>query len=786
MFLVSLSIESSLKFMKNCCALLIFFHLSGSSLSWGESAAPKPRVIAEEEASTAAPRPRIVPEDEPTPVTADDDAAPKARIVPMEPDLIPDPLPIPPEPTPPPHPKPAEEKKPEPEPKEDPVRKGKAVPMVELTLPPVTPLLKEQKSAIPVSDRNDKNARTLFLTIPAPRGQIVDRYGAALARNKMAYFLGLQFMLKNNSPNYEVLKYAHERISYIQKHTPDGWDIADDKILEHYKNRRWLPLLANRPVPDEAQGNATKELPAGVVIVPCYYRSYPNGRCASHVLGQMGKIGGMPTTPIQNGDAIWPACEGRAGLEQRFEAALAGTPGKMNLVFSATGEKLSEEIVDHPKPGNTLVTSIDLEMQKITERVLRAKTKRGAMVIMEVATGDVLAIASNPDYDPNLFAYSPRGVDYTRLTEDPEIPMFSRATNGQYPPASTFKVMTALAALESGKISGDTEYECSPALTVGDRTFHNWNRGHNEGSMNVIAAIKRSCNTWFYKAALETGASPVTSMATRFGLGEKAGLCIAEKAGRVPTPEWWRQEHKSNMTSGDLMNICIGQGDNLVTPLQDCAMMAGIARGHSVPRARLAQQIQSLDGSIIDFFPAEKKCELDLHPESLRLVRAGMKAVVNSSDGTGTRAENGYVKVAGKTGTAQWYVDKRTKDMVFMTWFAGFMPADNPEYAFAAIYEGNPGDSISGGKQVAPIIGEVFTAVYKRKKENGDSMEGPEMMDDSGNKVRKARVAEDDDNKSQKSRRSPVVADPEPPPPEVEPAKQGGLRGLFRKVFGKP
>ncbi len=795
--------------MKRIIPLLCFICLTpGTSLPGQTEVAPRPKIISETE---VAPRPKIVPEDPPDPAPAKPPAQPappttepeppKAKILPdsskpmpVAPELLPDPIPVPRDtpmpapvkPTSPPETKPKQEeaekpKAPEPE---EAARKVKGVPSVNLNLPPVTPPIKEQKSAIPISDRNDKNARTLFLTIPAPRGQIVDRNGAPLAQNKMAYFLGLQFNLKNNTPTYDVLRYARERIPYIQKHTPDGWEITDETILEHYKNRRWMPLLAKRPVPAEAQENASKELPAGIVIVPCYYRLYPNGRTACHMLGEMGRVGGMTTNPIQNGDPIWPGCEGRGGLEQRFDEVLRGTPGKINLVFSATGEKLSEEITEHPKPGQTVVTSLDLGFQKIAERVLRARTQRGAIVIMEVATGDVIAMASNPDYDPNVFAYGVRDADYKKLLANPDKPLLARANNGTYPPASTFKVMTALAALESGKVDGGTYYECSPSLQVGDKLFHNWNRKSGEGSMNVVSAIKRSCNTWFYQAALATGAAQVTSMATRFGLGEKTGLCIPEYAGRVPTPEWWRTKYKGTMSSGDLMNICIGQGDNLVTPIQDCAMMAAIARGHSVPRARLVQQIQALDGSIIEFFPPEKKAELDIQAANLRLVRSGMKAVVNESDGTGKGARNDYVSVAGKTGTAQWYLIKGT--WVHMAWFAGYLPADNPEYAFAAVYEGDPGeDQISGGKKVAPIVGDVFNAIYRSKKEHGDSMDGPEDVDKDGNKIRKARVAENDDDQPKKPKKAEAAAPEAAAQEPVAPAREGGLRWLWKKMRGK-
>ena len=769
--------------------------------------APVPRIIPEDGSpgSVPAPKPKIIPEDEPAnppvPAVPSEEPvspAPRPKVIPEDPapvpaapELMPDPIPEVSVPekikTPEPAKQPAEEKKPKKEVSEDePVRKVKAV--TGETKKPEPQVVKEAKPGIPISAKNDKNARTLLLSIPAPRGQIVDRNGLPLAQNKMAHFLGLQFGLQAEQPDAEVLRMAKPLVAYIQKHSPDGWDVKDETILEHYKNRRWLPLLATRPIPAEALNDAKDIVPQGVVVVPCYLRTYPHGRIAAHILGEMGRAGGMTTNAIQNGDFIWPTTEGKGGLEQRFNEELSGVPGKVNIVFSATGEKVSEEIVERPKPGQTVVTSIDLEMQIICERVLREKTRRGAFVVMDVTTGDVLAMASNPSYDPNLFAFGVRDADYKKLLADPDKPLFCRAKNGTYPPASTFKVLTALAALETGKVDAGTYYECTSSLYVGDRYFHNWNRKSSEGSMNVIDAIKRSCNTWFYQASLATGPSPVTSMATRFGLGEQSGLCLPDSKGFVPTPEWWKKRYRSNITSGDLMNICIGQGATLVTPLQDCAMMAGIARGHSVPRARLVQQIQNLDGGIINFFPPEKKTELEIQPESLRLVRAGMKAVVEESDGTGKGAGNDYVKVSGKTGTAQWGGIKNG-EQTYMAWFAGYMPSNNPQYAFAAIYEGDPGeDQISGGRKVAPIIGEAFSEIYKRKKQRGDSLLGPlppDEKDANGETVRKARIAEEGASDERPKKAKPIEAPPEQPAVDPAPPREGGLRALWRRIRGK-
>ncbi len=758
---------------------LTWLMLLGASCLLGQTEAPPvPRIIPEDPAAATdpAPRPKIIPED-PEPVPEAPPEIPETP--PIKPRIIPeDPQPAEQAPLP---DLPKKETSKTPPPADEPAIKVKAVMedgKKNLPLPPPT----EPKAGIPISEKNDKNARTLFLSIPAPRGLIVDRNGVPLAQNRMAHFLGIQFPLGAELSQSQVLNYSKPLVSYIQKHTPDGWNVKDETLLEHYKNRRWLPLLAAKPIPAEATASAGKSVPPGVSITPCYLRHYPNGHIASHLLGFVGKTGGMSTQPIQNGDSLWPEVEGREGLEKKFNATLTGTPGKMNIVFSATGEKVAEEIVEYPKPGMTVVTSLDLEMQKTSERTLRDFTRRGAFVVMEVTSGDVLAMASNPDFDPNAFAFGIAETDFAKLINNKDKPLFCRPLNGVYPPASTFKIISALAGLESGKIDGNTNYECTSSLYVGDRYFHNANRSSGEGSMNVITAIKRSCNTWFYQAALATGVGPISSMATRFGLGEPSGICLPDSHGRVVSPEWWKKNRKGNITSGDLCNICIGQGDNEVTPLQDCAMMCGVARGNSVPRARLVRQVQNLEGTIVEFFPPENKSDLALQPENLRLVRAGMKAVVEESNGTGQGAGNSYVKVAGKTGTAQWIGGRH------MAWFAGFMPAGNPEFAFAAAYEGDEGeDGISGGRKVAPMIGKAFEEIYKGKKGRGESLDGPQDKSFAKDEtVKRARIAEEDSGASPTAKRSADQGGPnKEEPPSLPPVRETGLRGLWNRIRGR-
>ena len=410
---------------------------------------------------------------------------------------------------------------------------------------------------------------------------------------------------------------------------------------------------------------------------------------------------------------------GRDGLELGFDERLKGKAGQMDMVFNPAGNKLNEEITRHPVPGDTLVTTLDLDFQRICEQILDQDVKRGAFVVIDAQSGDVLALASWPAFDLNLWVPSILKKDYDALNRDKDKPLRGRAFMDVYPPASTFKVITCLAGLESGKLTENTTYDCSSSIRVGNTYMHNWNK-HGEGSLDMVDAIKRSCNTWFYRAGMATGSKNLVSMANRFGYGEKTGLPIrGEAAGRMANDEWMIANYGRRILAGDVANMSIGQGAISATPLQVARAMAGIANGEFVPQLRLVIQSQDINNKVVEFFPSSRRNDLNLNPDYIKTVHKGMRAVVSEGDGTGRAAANDYVSTAGKTGTAQWGPDRN------MAWFAGFLPAKEPQYAFAAIYEGDVGeDGISGGRKVAPLVADVFNRIYQLKKEREEPMSG--------------------------------------------------------------
>lgn len=659
----------------------------------------------------------------------------------------------------------------------------KAEPVVDVTdKPAIAPPKPPEKKDLVASWRTQSEARTLTLSIPAPRGQIVDRNGVPLAQNRVVQYLALNFPYLESPSSGQILEFARGRMALANRLLGKKWDLPDDKLLQHYEHRRWLPLVfsiedgLSVELTAEEQEKIKPLLGSGLFLQPAYLRHYPKDATACHVVGYTGKTRPLPTGPIVDGDPLFEEMEGREGLEVAFDKDLKGRPGMINILFSPDGKRLSEEVLRRPIPGNNLVMSLDYNYQKYAENALFKNARNGgAMVIMDVHSGDVLAMASNPGFNLNEFIPGIRKDRFKMLSDDPKLPLFPRTFRGEYPPASTFKIMVALAGLDSGVITPRTAFDCDSAMQIGNVIFHNWHK-EGEGPMNVITAIKRSCNTWFYKAGLETGGDAIAAMAQRMGFGEKTGLPLkAEGDGFVQTTAWTLQRLGHKFLPGDVANIAIGQGRVLATPIQVCQAMAALADGMNLPQARLVKQVQDLNDRVIQAFPIRQR-RIDLKPDVREVVVKGMIAVVSGDGGTGGRAAIKHAQIAGKTGTAQWKnFDDDEKDRK-LAWFTGFLPANNPVYAFAVLYEGAPGEKVSGGAIAAPIVQEVFTKIY----ENAPP-EDPLLL--AARDAPKAEVVDEGDMDAVEDAPRAEEVEPMPPPPAQEQPR--GVRGLLRRLFGR-
>lgn len=667
---------------------------------------------------------------------------------------------------------------------------------VDATDPPVT--AKEVRSAQPAPEKpagqvgssvlTRTEARTFTFSIPAPRGQILDRNGYPLAQNKVAYYAAIGFpFLGANVSDAEVLRYAGERMVHVNNILGTDWDLAGKVVIDHYRNRRWVPLVFSSVLAGTEVEELTRQKMEGLTLQPVYMRHYPQNKTLSHVIGYVGKRPPRTTGPIVNDEDLWGQAIGVDGLEQAFDSELKGTPGRVNVLFEADGAKVKEEVISRPRPGFNVVTSIDLEMQRICEELLAEKVKRGAMVVMDVRNGDIMALASFPQFDPNDFIPAISQEKYAALVNDPAKPLYPRAFRGTYPAASTFKVVSALGFLESGYIGANDLFPCPNAWKVGNVVMRNWNKD-GEGSMNVVGAITRSCNTWFYEVSTRAGADSMSYMATRLGLGEKSGIPLREADGFIPNNRYWADKYGYLMSDGEEAVMSIGQGKVEVTPLQVARMMAGIGNGVQVVKPRLVLQVQDINHELERTFPVEAGNRLNVDPHSLRAVQRGLYDVVNAGNGTGKQAFH-KITVSGKTGTGQWNIALKQN----ISWFAGYFPAKNPIYSFAVIYEGDPGEVVSGGKTSAPVVG-AFLERYLTEENYNKVRERAEALAAAEGEVTEEPSYRDFQPTTSIFREGeaqpPGGLYPEGMAPPVQeqtaapqPQPQNGGGGLFQKIF---
>jgi penicillin-binding protein 2 len=600
-----------------------------------------------------------------------------------------------------------------------------------------TPPQAEEETIVPTFE-TQKLARTYIFDVPAPRGQITDRNGEPLAQNRLSYNLAINFPTPLDFSDAQTLSFAREKIDRTARLIGRKLKISDEAILRHYHNRGIMPMEIAQNLSQLEYEQIKNDPPTGVIVRPIYVRVYPNGKVAGQIIGYTGKTGRNPDGIVDNHETLWPETEGREGLEQTFNEMLTGKHGEYKLTFDKDGRKTSEKLITPPEPGYNVVTTLDLRLQQLAEKALEAKAKRGAIVIIDPNNGDILALASWPTYDPNLFVPSISAEQLKALQDDKDIPLLPRAYRSSYPPGSTFKVAVGIAALESRAVQPDDRYQCVPAIQIGNVTFHNWKKG-DRGALNFVQALTESCDTWFYQVGIRTGAQPIIDWALALGFGAKCGIPLrGEAEGRVPNDEYMKATHGRKLLNGDIANMSIGQGDIQVTPLQMAQAIGIIANGGTVYQTRLVQQVQTFDNQIVTAYQVRAKRTLNLSPEMLDELRTGMIEVVNGPGGTAHRASLDNVDVAGKTGTAQWGPKHKERTAA---WFAGFVPADQPRYAFAVLYEGDVGSKVHGGSSAAPMIADVLKEVYKGQMIAGRSQRRAREQPE----IRRAEPVEEED-----------------------------------------
>ncbi len=400
-----------------------------------------------------------------------------------------------------------------------------------------------------------RQARTWVFSVPAPRGQICDRHGEPLANSRVGHHLGLSFAplrvseaqiapfiragAKNNSDlssysDSQIFRYVEEEAAALSQVLGRKISFSPEAAAKHYRNRPLLPWVLLQNLSEEETRKVREAAHDAWELLPFYARQYPNGPSAGHVLGSIGLTGRFLDSPVENNDPMWPDSEGRDGLEKTFDTVLRGESGQINLTFNTAGKKASQQVTLNPIPGKNVITTLDLGLQLLCEKTLATKAKRGAIVLMDPNNGDILALASWPPVDPNLYVPFISNADFKKLNDDPNTPLVARSFRSSYPPGSTFKCFVGLAGLSSGKISPSELFDCPTALEVGNRVFKNWKK-EGTGPLNFAQALEQSCNTWFYQAGLKMGGQVIVDYATQLGLGEKTGVPLPdEREGRIP------------------------------------------------------------------------------------------------------------------------------------------------------------------------------------------------------------------------------------------------------------
>ncbi|MDR7550244.1 MAG: penicillin-binding protein 2 [Armatimonadota bacterium] len=523
------------------------------------------------------------------------------------------------------------------------------------------------------------------LKVPAPRGTIYDRRGQPLVSNRAAFTVSvLPMEVKDPLRLAEMLSpvLGLARADIIAR-------------IEAGRRRPFEPVLLRRDVSQTVVATLEEhrlDLP-GVLVQAEPVRAYLYGSLAAHALGYLGEIteGELRSRPgYRMRDLI-----GKTGVERVYDDVLRGEPGRLQVEVDAAGRPIRVLGRLPARPGRSLVLNLDATLQAVAEAGLRDRS--GAVVAMDPRSGEVLVLASAPSYDPNLFSGGISPANWKRLIGDRRLPLLNRAAEGTYEPGSVFKIVTGLSALSEGVARRDSTFACTGALRLGRWVFRDLAA---YGTVNFIRGVQVSCNVMFWLLGRAVGEARLARYASAVGLGRPTGIDLpAEASGFIPTGEWKQRATREPWYPGDTLNMSIGQGYVLVTPLQVARMVSAVATGDRLVRPRLVRRVLGPDGVEQQAFdPRDEPIPLAIPPEALRALREGLLAVVEG--GTGRAAAVPGLSVAGKTGSAE------NPRGIPHAWFAGYAPADRPSLVVVVFVE----HGRRGGDAAAPIARAIFEA----------------------------------------------------------------------------
>jgi penicillin-binding protein 2 len=547
-----------------------------------------------------------------------------------------------------------------------------------------------------------ENNRTRLVQLEPARGLIYDRHGVLLANNVPSFSL------------YVTLEDVKDREVVIQK-------LTDLLGLDPAVIRKKLAGKGSKQLPKKIKDRMTLrdatiieshrlDLP-GVMVEVESQRNYPGGVTAAHLLGYVGEISADQLDKAEFAELHQGSIVGQYGVEKSYDRHVRGVAGQKSVEVDAHGHEKRTSVVEKPQAGNDLYLTIDIRLQKVAEELLGQEY--GAIVALDPTNGDILAMASRPVFDPNVLSRELTPKQWVEIVQDEGRPLNNRASQGQYPPGSTFKVPMAVAALESKTMSPSSTVFCNGGYQFGKRIYHDW-KASGHGSVDLHTALVHSCDVYFYTVGQRMGIDVMAEYGKDFGLGEVTGVELpSERAGIMPSNAWKQKARNEAWLPGETISAAIGQGYVTVTPLQMANLMGTVANDGVNFRPRLVQAVMDRTTGHLQELPAVPRGKIKAKPETFRIIKEALADVVTK--GTATRAKSSLVTIGGKTGTAQVAalrtgpekdIPKKFRDHA---WFIAFAPVESPKIAVAVLAE----HMGHGGSAAAPLAKEVIEAYIK-------------------------------------------------------------------------
>ncbi|MEA2474411.1 MAG: penicillin-binding protein 2 [Thermoleophilaceae bacterium] len=571
------------------------------------------------------------------------------------------------------------------------------------------------------------NNRVREITVQAPRGRIVDRNGRVLVDNRIAFAVTLS---PDKLPkDRQGKKRLYSRLASVLNMKQRA---IDRDVSDQLKQLPFSPATVKSDVaPAEyAYLLENQDRFPGVQVEKVALRKYPFGPIGAHLFGTVGEVNGDQLKNKRYRGVNQGARVGQSGVEYAYDRYLRGRDGANRVQVDALGNFRSQLRQVAPQAGRQLRLSVDYDVQRVGQQALGGA--KAAFVVMDIKTGEVRALGSSPSFDPNIFAKRIRQSDYSRLSNEANgAPLLNRATQSVYPTGSTFKLITATAALQGGLITPDTPQYDPGFLRVGGITFHNAGGAVN-GSLSLRKALQVSSDVFFYRLGQEANNAGdghlIQTWARRLGLGRPTGIELpGESPGLVPTPEWLNRQHKkipsiySTWTVGQNINLAVGQGYLQVAPLQLAVAYAAIANGGYIVRPHLGERVEDADGRVIQEFNQPSRRKVDVKPEYRQAILDGLRAAAGSPGGTSYPVFKDFpIPIAGKTGTAQKGAGRADQ-----SWYAALAPYPNPRYVVVSTFESGG----FGADTAAPAVRKILAQLF------GVKNTGPKSASSGGGRV---------------------------------------------------